>query len=73
MLDDLLIRGYETRRSDSFNLQVRLLSSVFDNILSGKNDKALELIHSTINDVQHGRVNLKDLVISRTCKDTNEY
>ena len=71
--DELLVRGYEIRRSDSFDLQSRLLTQIFEKILDERNDEALALVKSTIQDVLAGRVNPAELVISRTCKGMDAY
>ena len=71
--DELLVRGYEIRRSDSFDLQSRLLTDLFDRILDEKNDEALALVKSTIQEVISGKVDPSELVISRTCKGLDAY
>ncbi len=71
--DELLVRGYEIRRSDSFDLQSNLLTELFDKILDEKNDEALALVKSTVQEVLAGRVDPSELVISRTCKGLDTY
>ncbi len=71
--DELLVRGYEIRRSDSFDIQSRMLSELFEEILAEDNDKALALVRKTIQDVLAGKVEPSDLVISRTCKGLDAY
>ena len=71
--DELLVRGYEIRRSDSFDLQSRLLTDLFDKILDEKNDEALALVRSTVQEVLTGKVDPSELVISRTCKGLDAY
>ena len=71
--DELLVRGYEIRRSDSFDLQSDMLSKLFGKILEERNDEALALVRSTIQDVLAGRVEPSELVISRTCKGLDAY
>ena len=71
--DELLIRGYEVRRSDSFDLQSRLLTDLFTYILNEENDEALSMVRKTIQDVQTGKVPPSDLVISRTCRGLDAY
>ena len=71
--DELLVRGYEIRRSDSFDLQSRLLTDLFDKILDEKNDEALTLVKSTVQEVLTGKVDPSELVISRTCKGLDAY
>ena len=71
--DSLLVRGYEIRRSDSFDLQSDLLSGLFENILDEKNAEALETVRRTVQNVLNGNVPLQSLVISRTCKGLDAY
>ena len=71
--DDLLVRGYEIRRSDSFDLQSRMLTELFGKILDEDNEGALTLVKDTIRDVMAGKVPPEDLVISRTCKGLDAY
>jgi DNA polymerase I len=71
--EELLIRGYEVRRSDSFDLQSRLLTELFEKILDEKNDEAVTLVKRTVQDTMNGKVDISDLVISRTCKGFGSY
>lgn len=71
--DDLLVRGYEIRRSDSFDLQSRLLMELFERILDEDGPGAVAVVRDTIRKVQSGDVDPSDLVISRTCKGANAY
>lgn len=71
--DELLIRGYEVRRSDSFELQSRLLTEVFEKILDEDNSGVVAVVRKTIKDVLSGNVDAADLVISRTCRGPNSY
>lgn len=71
--DDLLIRGYEIRRSDSFNLQSDLLTEVFKLILEENDGDAVALVKKTVQDVLAGRTEPSELVISRTCRGLDAY
>jgi len=71
--EELLIRGYEVRRSDSFDLQSRVLTELFEKILEEKNDEAVALVKRAVQDTMNGKAELSDLVISRTCKDFRSY
>jgi DNA polymerase I len=61
-------RGYETRRTDSFDLQSEALSKVFDEILSANLDGAIKYAREIVADTQKGNVPLEKLVISKTAK-----
>lgn len=71
--EELLVRGYEIRRSDSFDIQSDLLMELFDHILKEKNEDAITLVKRTIQRVLAGDVPTAGLVISRTCKGLNAY
>ncbi|MDR2866578.1 MAG: DNA polymerase II [Methanomassiliicoccaceae archaeon] len=71
--EELLIRGYEVRRSDSFDLQSRVLTELFEKILDEKNEEAVALVKKAVQDTMAGKVDVSDLVISRTCKDFSSY
>ena len=71
--DDLLIRGYETRRSDSFDLQSDMLTKLFGYILDEDNDAALRMVRETVQNVLDGNVPIGSLVISRGCKEFDAY
>ncbi len=71
--EDIIIRGYEIRRTDSFDLQSRILMGVFERILAEDIDGAVEYAREAVQDIMSGNVKLEDLVISRTCKPFNAY
>ena len=71
--DELLVRGYEIRRSDSFDLQSNLLMELFNCILEERNDEALALVRKTVQDTLAGRVPVSELVISKGCKGLDAY
>ena len=71
--EELLVRGYEIRRSDSFDLQSRMLMDLFELILDEKEEDALALVRNTIREVMSGRIEPGDLVISRSCAGLDAY
>jgi DNA polymerase I len=71
--DELLVRGYEIRRSDSFDLQSKMLTDLFEMILAEKNDEALNMVRETIQNVKSGNVDVSELVISKSCKGLDAY
>ena len=71
--EDLLVRGYESRRTDSFDLQDRLQTEMFSCVLDERNEDALALAKKAIQDTLAGRAELSDLVISKTCKGLDAY
>ncbi len=74
--EDLLVRGYETRRSDSFDYQSDSLQQIFEVLLSGGPDATTKLgplAQQLVATVQEGKVPFERLVISRSVKDEAEY
>ena len=71
--EELLVRGYEIRRSDSFGLQSRLLTDLFEKVLDEKNEEATAQVKKIIKDTLAKKVDISDLVISRTCKGLDAY
>ncbi len=70
---EIIVRGYEIRRTDSFDLQSEALMAVFEDILRGDTEKAIETARDIVKKVATGKVPIESLVISRTCKDYNYY
>lgn len=71
--EELLVRGYEMRRTDSFDLQSELLSQVFEKVLDGDNQGVVTLVRGTIDDLMNGKIDTSELVISRSVKDESQY
>lgn len=71
--EEILVRGFETRRGDSFDLQTKSLESLFELILNRDPDGATELCRSVLRDLAGHNVSLEDLVISKTAADESSY
>ncbi len=71
--EDLLVRGYELRRSDSFQAQDEALREIFEYILNDDVEGAVERAKEWIREVRDGQIELEKLVISRTCKKFGYY
>lgn len=72
---EVLVRGYEVRRTDSFDLQSESLSKVFDFVLNRDVEGAVNFRNSTVDMVRRGdpSINIEKLVISRTVKQFDQY
>jgi len=66
--EEMLIRGYEVRRTDSFQLQSSTMTKMFELILDGKTEEAINMTKSVIDRIREGDINPSKLVISRSCK-----
>ncbi len=71
--EDMLVRGYELRRSDSFDAQNESLEDVFEHILDGDIDGAIETAREWVDLLRGGDVEKEKLVISRSCKKFSSY
>jgi DNA polymerase I len=69
----IVVRGYETRRTDSFDLQSEVLMEIFQLILDGKLDEAKKRSKEIIEQVKKGQVPVEKLVISRSVRDIKQY
>ena len=65
---DLLVRGYEVRRTDSFTLLTDTMMEIFEMILDGESSEAVQHCLKLIKRIRAREVNPRDLVISRSCK-----
>jgi len=76
-VDGLLVRGYEIRRSDSFDLLTETLEKVFSIILTPDEEeiavKALELIKEVISKTRQGDIDPEKLIISKTVQKKSHY
>jgi DNA polymerase I len=71
--EELLVRGYETRRTDSFELQTDLLMEVFEHVLNEQPEEAVKVARKRIQDTINGEVSIEKLVISRGVKEFSSY
>jgi DNA polymerase, archaea type len=71
--DDVVIRGYETQRTDTFDYQSAALREVFDKILTGDTQGTLIRARELVAEVQEGKVPVERLVIARTVRPEEEY
>ena len=71
--EELIIRGYETRRTDAFDFQSEALLQVFDLVLRGDTDAAVRRSRELVQTVRNRAVPVERLVIARTVRAENEY
>ncbi|MGA1848531.1 MAG: DNA polymerase domain-containing protein, partial [Thermoplasmatota archaeon] len=70
--EEMVVRGYEMRRTDSFDLQSETLQTIFEEVLDGDTESALEHARETIARVKKGDSPVEKLVISRTVQEVEE-
>lgn len=68
-----IVRGYEVRRTDAFDLQSEALTAVFEDILNRDPDGAVARAKKIVSDILNGEAPKEKLVISRTVKPERSY
>jgi DNA polymerase, archaea type len=71
--EELVVRGYETRRTDSFEYQSDALMEVFGLVLSGDTQAAVERARDLVRALKRGEVPAERLVIARSVRAEEEY
>ncbi len=71
--DELVVRGYEIRRTDAFDLQSEGQGEVLEKILNNDIEGSVKYARELITLVQEGRVPPEKLVISRSVKEPSQY
>ncbi|MGI0155771.1 MAG: DNA polymerase domain-containing protein, partial [Thermoplasmata archaeon] len=71
--DELVIRGYETRRTDAFDYQSEALLEVFDLVMKGDTDGAVRRSRELVQGVREQHVPVERLVIARSVRAESEY
>jgi DNA polymerase, archaea type len=71
--EELVIRGYETRRTDAFDYQSEALLEVFDLVMKGDTDGAVRRSRELVQAVRERKVPVERLVIARSVRAEGEY
>ncbi|MCI4326399.1 MAG: DNA polymerase II [Thermoplasmata archaeon] len=71
--EELVVRGYETRRTDAFDFQSEALLKVFDLVLAGDTDGAVQRSRELVQECRRGEVPPERLVIARSVRAESEY
>ena len=71
--EELIVRGYETRRTDAFDYQSDCLFEVFDLVLKGDTDGAIRRSRELVQAVRNREVPVERLVVARSVRDEAEY
>jgi DNA polymerase I len=70
---DLVVRGYETRRTDAFDYQSEALMEVFELVLKGDTDGAIRRSRELVQAVREEHVPPERLVITRSVRAEEQY
>ncbi len=71
--EEMVVRGYETRRTDAFDYQSRALLEVFDLVLNTDTDGAIRRSRELVAAVRDHKVPVEQLVIARSVRSEGEY
>ncbi len=71
--EEMVVRGYEMRRTDSFDIQSETLLEVFERILADDMDGAVAHTRAVIDDLLAGKISPSKLVISRSVREESQY
>ncbi|HIA39533.1 MAG TPA: hypothetical protein EYN88_01390, partial [Candidatus Poseidoniales archaeon] len=66
--EEIIIRGYETQRTDSFDALTGGMQGIFDDVLDGEHDNAVKAAMEHIVAAKRNQIPIEQLVISKTCK-----
>jgi DNA polymerase I len=70
--EDIVVRGYEMRRTDAFDLQSDALNGLFQDVLDGRIDEGLTGAREIIRKCRAGEVDISSLVISRSVQEVED-
>jgi DNA polymerase, archaea type len=71
--EELVIRGYETRRTDAFDYQSEALLEVFELVLKGDTDRAIARSRELVQACGDGQVPVEKLVVARSVRSEEQY
>ena len=71
--DETVIRGYETRRTDAFDYQSEALLDVFQLVLKGDIEGAIQRSRELVKRCRDGEVPVEKLVIARSVRAEDDY
>ena len=71
--EELIVRGYETRRTDAFDFQSGALTEVFDLVLRGDTERAVQRARELVLQCKEGQVPPEQLVVARTVRAEEHY
>lgn len=66
--EDMIVRGYETQRSDSFDALTGNMQRMFEMILEGKSEDAVKSVIDLIKAAKRNEIPIEQLILSKTCK-----
>lgn len=72
-MEEIDVKGYETRRRDSFDALTDTMETIFTLVLNKNPDEAVALSRNIVKECKAGNIPIDKLVISKSVKPENEY
>ena len=66
--EEMLIRGYETQRTDSFNYLTDTMKRMFRHALADEGDELIKYALARVQAVKNSQVDASELILAKSCK-----
>ncbi|MBT3477521.1 MAG: hypothetical protein HN458_06275 [Euryarchaeota archaeon] len=66
--DEMLIRGYETQRTDSFNYLTSTMKRMFSHALADEGDELVKYALARVQAVKKAEIDASELILAKSCK-----
>ena len=66
--EEMLVRGYETQRTDSFKFLTDGMKEIFKHVLEDNSEAAITHAIETISKAKSGNAPIRELIMSKSCK-----
>jgi len=66
--EEMLIRGYETQRTDSFNYLTSTMKRMFSHALADEGDELVKYALARVQAVKKAEIDASELILAKSCK-----
>jgi DNA polymerase I len=66
--EEMLVRGYETQRTDSFQYLIESMNQLFQFVLKDQGEELVAFAIHQVQSLKQNNVNVGDLILSKSCK-----
>lgn len=66
--EKMMIKGYETQRTDSFEYLVATMKQIFKYALAGQDNELVDYARQAVDDLKKEKVDVTRLILSKSCK-----
>jgi DNA polymerase I len=67
-VEEMMIRGYETQRTDSFNYLTHTMKRMFSHALSDEGDELVKYALERVKALKNSQVDASELILAKSCK-----